>query len=349
MTFPPGAALPSAEDLLSIIRVQTEIARLGLDLDAVMGLAATACMELTAADGAAVEIIEGPLMVYRAAAGTALPQIGLGIDAERSLSGLCVRSGTTLSCDDAETDPRVDLEACRKIGLRAMAVVPLCHDKEIVGVLKVMSRQAAAFGNRQIEILKLMADLLAASMYFAARCGNDALFHRATHDMLTGLANRALFLDRLRNALLQADREKNQTGVLMVDMDELKRINDKHGHRIGDIAIREFALRLASGARRSDTVARLGGDEFGVVLSPTASTDGLHASTSRLVQQVRGPLMVEGCQIDLGASFGAALYPDDGSDIETLLDKADQAMYAVKRERKGANGHGGDWQAASGI
>ena len=77
MTLPPGAALPSTEDLLSIIRIQTEIARLGLDLNAVMGLAATACMELTAADGAAVEIVEGPLMVYRAAAGTALPQTDL--------------------------------------------------------------------------------------------------------------------------------------------------------------------------------------------------------------------------------------------------------------------------------
>ncbi|MDD2987491.1 MAG: sensor domain-containing diguanylate cyclase [Zoogloea sp.] len=334
MTFPPGAALPSAEDLLSIIRVQTEIARLGLDLDAVMGLAATASMELTTADGAAVEIVEGPLMVYRAAAGAALSQLGIGIDAEHSLSGLCVRSGSPLSCDDAESDPRVDLTACRKVGLRAMAVVPLRYDKDTVGVLKVMSRRPAAFGHRELEILKLLADLLAASMYFAARCGNDALFHRATHDMLTGLANRALFLDRLRNALLQADRENNQTGVLMVDMDELKQINDRLGHRVGDIAIREFAQRLANGARRSDTVARLGGDEFGVVLSPTASTDGLQASTTRLEQQVHGPLRVDGHEINLGASFGAALYPDDASDIESLLDKADQAMYATKRTRK---------------
>jgi hypothetical protein len=77
-----------------------------------------------------------------------------------------------------------------------------------VGVLKVISPRPSAFNHWELEILKLMADLLAASMYFAARCGNDALFHRATHDMLTGLANRALFLDRLRNALLQADREK---------------------------------------------------------------------------------------------------------------------------------------------
>jgi hypothetical protein len=76
-----------------------------VDLDAVMGLAATACMELTAADGAAVEIIEGPLMVYRAAAGSALSQIGLGLDAEHSLSGLCARSGAPLCCEDAETRP----------------------------------------------------------------------------------------------------------------------------------------------------------------------------------------------------------------------------------------------------
>lgn len=335
MTHPSGPQLPGTDDLLSIIRVQTEIARLGLDLDAVMALAAEASMKLTGADGAAVEIAEGPLLVYRATAGSAAAQVGRSVDAEHSLSGLCLRSGTALTSDNVEGDPRVDLTSCHQIGLRSMAVVPLCHDIENVGVLKVLSSRQAAFGTRQVEIMKLMADLLAASMYFATRCCRDALFHQATHDLLTGLANRALFLDRLRNALLQADRERNQAGVLMVDMDELKRINDNHGHRVGDLAIREFAQRLSSGARRSDTVARLGGDEFGVVLRPTASTDGLRASTERLIRQVQGPLVVDGQRINLGASFGAALYPDDARDINGLLEVADQAMYAAKRERKG--------------
>lgn len=338
----PAPSQPSSEDLLSIIRVQTEIARLGLDLDAVMALAVRACMELSGADGAAVEIAEGPLMIYKAAAGSASAQVGLSVNAGHSLSGLCVQTGVPLWCDDADSDPRVDLEACRRVGLRSMAVVPLRHDSETVGVLKVLSLQPAAFGPRQIEILKLMADLLAASMYFAARCGKDALFHRATHDLLTGLANRSLFIDRLRNALLQADREGNQTGVLMVDMDELKQINDRYGHRIGDIAIREFGNRLLGGARRSDTVARLGGDEFGIVLSPTASADGLRASTDRLIRQAQGPLVVDGRQIDLGASFGAALYPNDATDIDSLLEKADQAMYVIKRERKSQAPHRAD-------
>lgn len=159
---------PDAEQLLAVIGIQTEIAQLGRDLDGVMTLVARRAQALTGATGAAVELAEGDAMVYRAATGIAAPQLGLRIARDGSLSGLCVREGIPLACDDSERDPRVDRESCRKVGLRSMIVVPLGHHGEVVGVLKVLSPVPNAFTDSQIALLGLMADLIAAAMYHAA-------------------------------------------------------------------------------------------------------------------------------------------------------------------------------------
>lgn len=115
---------PSKMALLEIIRTQTEIAKAGMDLGNVMALVAERTQQLTNAVGAVVELAEGDDMVYRAASGSAASQLGLRIGREGSLSGLCVRERKILVCDDSETDERVDREACRKVGLRSMIVVP---------------------------------------------------------------------------------------------------------------------------------------------------------------------------------------------------------------------------------
>ncbi|MDZ7706713.1 MAG: GAF domain-containing protein [Trueperaceae bacterium] len=121
---------PTTDQLLAVIETQTSIARLGLDLDGVMDVVAKRALTLTEADGAAVELLEGDEMVYRAVAGTAEPHLGLRLDAATSLSGRCVREGVTLVCDDAATDPRVDLVAARKVGAISMVVVPLTVQRE---------------------------------------------------------------------------------------------------------------------------------------------------------------------------------------------------------------------------
>src|SRR5262249_49358422 len=152
---------------------------------------------------------------------------------------------------------RVDREACRKVGLRSMIVVPLIHHGDAVGALKVFSPALAAFGDREIQLLGLMSELIAAAMYHATRFSADELFRQATRDSLTGLANRALLLDRLRHDIAKAKREGRRLGVVMLDMDGLKPINDHHGHRAGDAAIKEMAVRIAAQLRQSDTAARL--------------------------------------------------------------------------------------------
>ncbi len=325
---------PYTDRLLSIIETQTEIARLGIDLGGGMALVAERAQTLTSADGAAVELAEDDDMVYRASTGIAESQLGLRIKREGSLSGLCVKLGETLCCDNAETDTRVDRVACQRVGLLSMLVVPLTHNDHAVGVLKVLSRRALAFGADEIKILELMSDLIAASMSHSTQYDANELFQRATRDALTGLANRALFFDRLRQAISQAKRTSQQIGILLVDMDGLKQINDMHGHRAGDAALRELATRIKGILRQSDTVARLGGDEFGIILTPIENRAGANFAVERLCDQIEKPFSFEGVAHKIAASIGLAIFPDDGDQMESLLEIADQSMYAEKRIRK---------------
>ncbi|HEY6898801.1 MAG TPA: sensor domain-containing diguanylate cyclase [Rhodocyclaceae bacterium] len=325
--------MPTATQLMDVINIQTEIAKQGLDLGGVMSLVVERTLPLVGADGAAIELAEGDEMVYRATAGIAAPHLGLRLKRENSLSGLCVRAGETLCCGDSDSDPRVDREACRRIGLRSMIVMPLKHRGTTVGVLKAMAAQPEKFSAADVTLLGLLSELVAAAMFFATKYDSDDLFHRATHDGLTGLANRSLFMDRLRNAVSQNGRSHGAAAVLILDMDGLKQINDGRGHRIGDAVIKEFAERIKAATRLSDTAARLGGDEFGVILTPVDLPVGIEAAVARLQASIAPPFEFEGASYQLRASIGGASFPDDGSDLEHLLEVADQRMYTIKQAR----------------
>ena len=326
---------PTPVQFMAVINAQTEIAKLGLDLSGVMTLVAEKAQAITGAQGAVVELAEGDEMVYRAVAGAASGLLGLRLSRATSMSGLCVASAATLRCDDSETDARVDREACRKVGLRSMLVVPLIHMSNAIGALKVYSPEASAFGPGDIQILGLMSELIAAAMFHATKYGAEELFRQATMDGLTGLANRALFLDRLRHGMAKALREKRRLGVVMLDMDGLKPINDHHGHRAGDAALKEIAKRIAEAARQSDTVARLGGDEFAIVLSTVENRESADRVVDRIASGCDRPFAFEDRPLKVGASMGVAIFPDDGEQPDALIEKADQVMYAAKRQRKG--------------
>lgn len=323
--------MASQKQLLEIISIQTEIAKLGLDLGEVMELVVERTLPLIGADGAAIELAEGDDMVYRAAAGTARSHLGLRLSRANSLSGECVRTGMMLRCDDSECDSRVDRDACRQVGLRSMIVMPLKHGDSTVGVLKAMSTKPGKFQKRDEALLSLLSEVVGAAMFFAAKLDSDTLFHKATHDGLTDLANRSLFMDRLRNVLARIDRDRRPAAVLMIDMDGLKAVNDNYGHRTGDAVLKEFANRLKAASRRSDTVARLGGDEFAIILTPAEVPDGVNAAMERLKSQLATPFLFEDLSHPMRASIGTACIPEDGTDIVQLLEKADHRMYAVKQ------------------
>lgn len=326
--------MPSSKELLDIISLQSDIAKLGPDLGKIMALMVERTLPLVGAESAVVELAEGQEMVYRAASGRARFCLGMRLKQEDSLSGRCVRTGQTLLCNDSETDPRVDLAACRRVGLRSMIVVPLRYDGTAVGVLKAMSSKPNTFSQDDVATLTLLSEQAAATMFFASKYNLEDLFHRATHDDLTGLANRSLFMDRFHNELAQCARNDQMLAILMIDLDGLKQINDTFGHRGGDAAIREFAHRGLLVARSSDTVARLGGDEFAVLLYPLESPDGVTSMLERLEDHLQKPCLFEAHRLPLHASAGGAVFPDDGHDVETLLDVADQRMYGSKRQYK---------------
>jgi diguanylate cyclase (GGDEF)-like protein len=157
-----------------------------------------------------------------------------------------------------------------------------------------------------------------------------ALREEATHDPLTGLANRRLFYDRLHQAIRHAHRYGGMVGILYVDLDRFKEINDRHGHHVGDTVLTEVAKRLTSSIRDSDSVARLGGDEFVVLLEEVQGRDDCLAAANKVEQALNEDTDFYGFDIKIAASIGQALYPDDGVDEDTLIRVADAAMYRVK-------------------
>ncbi|HCT60782.1 MULTISPECIES: sensor domain-containing diguanylate cyclase [Acidobacterium] len=327
------AEITDPQVLRQIIRTQNEISRLGPDLGAVIQCAAESVQQLTHAGAAIVEMAEGDQMVYRAATGFATACLGLRLKREGSLTGLCIQNGQMLICSDSETDPRVDRDACRRVGLRSMVVAPLFFHQSPVGVLKIASPLPDAFREQDMAVLDSMCELIASAMFHAARMEEGELYYKATHDSLTGLPNRALFYDRLRQRLALARRNGVSFAVLSLDMDGLKSINDTYGHQAGDAALRETAARIKAITRVSDTFARLGGDEFALLLTEVHNREGALEAASRLEQALFEPLQFEGWRLPLSLSIGHALFPLDGEEIDPLLDAADQAMYQTKRHR----------------
>ena len=166
------------------------------------------------------------------------------------------------------------------------------------------------------------------------RALTDELAHRALHDPLTGLANRALCMDRLAQALARAGRSGATVGVAMVDLDGFKQVNDSLGHAAGDALLVEVATRLRAALRHADTVARLGGDEFAVVIEAVGTTSEVTEAMGRAVAALSAPATVAGRQVTVGASSGVVI-AEPGEPAEAVLRRADVALYAAKTQGTG--------------
>jgi diguanylate cyclase (GGDEF)-like protein/PAS domain S-box-containing protein len=163
----------------------------------------------------------------------------------------------------------------------------------------------------------------------------DALEYQALHDALTGLPNRSLFGDRLRQALLGARRNQKMFGVLLLDLDRFKEINDALGHDRGDSLLQEVTARLRGVLRATDTIARLGGDEFAVLTTDAKTPEDVVAAARKILASLEGPFALADQLVETGASIGIAMYPVHGDDPSTLLRRADVAMYVAKRSGGG--------------
>ena len=176
----------------------------------------------------------------------------------------------------------------------------------------------------------------------ALKLAEQVMARRALTDAVTGLGNRALVLDRLAHALTRLARRPGHVGLLFVDLDHFKQVNDTRGHHVGDAVLVEVARRLEALARREDTVARLGGDEFVVLCEQVGGASDVAAVAARVVGALGEPVAVDGLEVQLSASVGAVVTADPSADVGELLRDADAAMYVAKREGRNGFRLGGD-------
>ena len=159
----------------------------------------------------------------------------------------------------------------------------------------------------------------------------------AYHDSLTGLANRAFLLKFLEEVISVAKREGHMVGVLFLDLDEFKGVNDRLGHRVGDRLLKAVAERLNSAVRKTDMVARIGGDEFVIVQADLENPESVQVLGQKLVNRIGQPYNFHGVKVNIKTSVGIAIYPQHGNEPERLLTLADRAMYKAKKA--GGNGY----------
>lgn len=160
----------------------------------------------------------------------------------------------------------------------------------------------------------------------------DALGHQAQHDLLTGLPNRSLYMDRLNHTIQKSMRSQKKLAVMFIDLDRFKQINDTLGHEAGDIVVQMLGERLSSVLRDEDTIARFGGDEFTILLENITQVSAVTVVANKIVKTMEEPFEIDNHSLHLTLSAGISIYPDDGDSAEILIRNADTAMYRAKEE-----------------
>jgi diguanylate cyclase (GGDEF)-like protein/PAS domain S-box-containing protein len=162
----------------------------------------------------------------------------------------------------------------------------------------------------------------------------DRMDNLAHHDQLTGLPNRTLFYDRLRQTQVLAKRRDKGYAIFFLDLDGFKAVNDSHGHEVGDLLLQAVARRIGECVRESDTVARMGGDEFTVLLPDLDGREAAAHIAGLILEYLSRPFQLKDLTCGIGVSIGISFYPQDGDDPEKLITRADAAMYRVKNAGK---------------
>lgn len=239
--------------------------------------------------------------------------------------------------DDNSADLPAYLSADAKPTGSTFQIFPIRQEQQLVALIILGFENKPSPESDDITLALNYVDRIAVALANAE--WEDRLFRQAHYDSLTGLPNRLAFLDRLGQNIIRAQREKQTFGVLFVDLDNFKLVNDSLGHPVGDQFIKIISERFSDCLRADDTVSRLGGDEF-VITALGSSSHALTVASvnqvaNRILQAATEPLGVVGHEIRSSASIGIALYPKDGEDPETLLKNADTAMYHAKSLGRG--------------
>jgi len=186
-----------------------------------------------------------------------------------------------------------------------------------------------------LRVFGIIVAFAVCGMVFALFNSYRHIHFLALHDPLTGLANRRLFFEHVKQAIFSTARKQGRFAIVYLDLDNFKPINDTYGHKHGDHVLKEVALRMTKGLRHSDITARIGGDEFVLLMQDTDKADDIPSLVDKIANLIRHPLTLDnGVTIQIQASIGAAIFPEDGITADELIRYADRRMYTVKNEKR---------------
>jgi len=217
-----------------------------------------------------------------------------------------------------------------EFGIRSGIAVPLFGTTGTFGMLSAHALQPRRFRGDDLSFVQSVANILAVAI--ERKSAGERLTYLAQFDVLTGLPNRHLFHDRLTQIMVQAKRSERPMGVLFIDLDRFKLVNDTLGHGAGDKLLKEAAARLAQCVRGGDTVGRFGGDEFGAILSDLAKPGDASIVAQKVIDALARPFQLDGHEAYVSGSVGIALFPADGEEADALIGNADVAMYRAKEQ-----------------
>lgn len=276
----------------------------------------------------------------------------------KSFAAWCVQNRKSIFITDVDKEFELYVPGGRTSQGRpaeGLIFVPLLIEERVIGILTIQSYEKNVYTESHRVLLEALSPYLAIAIENSlihdrveelnrSIIGEKAELeqaamkssHLANHDALTGLPNRRLLFELLQKSFDIASRSHTKVGVIYMDLDNFKPINDRFGHLAGDGALVTLSARLRAILRASDTVARVGGDEFIAVLTNIHDRDAIELAAQKILEECKKPITLEGGECRVGVSMGIAVYPDDGEVIADLVNRADTAMYRIKHEGKHA-------------